>query len=60
MVEQTNYRGSTVFVMIETRLAIENIDSIAAVDGVDVLLIGSNDLSIELRVPGPFETNKFQ
>jgi 2-keto-3-deoxy-L-rhamnonate aldolase RhmA len=60
VVEQTDDRGSTVFVMIETPLAIENIDSIAAVDGVEVLLIGSNDLSIELRVPGQFETKKFQ
>lgn len=60
VVEQANDRGSTVFVMIETCSAIENIDSIAAVDGVDVLLIGSNDLSIELGVPGQFEAKRFQ
>ena len=37
---------------IETKLAIENIDAIAAVEGVDALLIGPNDLSISLGIPG--------
>lgn len=37
---------------IETRLAVDNADKIAAVDGIDVLLIGPNDLSISLGIPG--------
>ncbi|QEN09473.1 hypothetical protein EXM22_16335 [Oceanispirochaeta crateris] len=37
---------------IETAQAIENIEDIAAVEGIDVLLIGPNDLSISLGVPG--------
>lgn len=37
---------------IETGEAIENIEEIAAVEGIDVLLIGPNDLSISLGVPG--------
>jgi 2-keto-3-deoxy-L-rhamnonate aldolase RhmA len=37
---------------IETAEAIKNIDAIAAVEGVDVLLIGPNDLAISLGVPG--------
>jgi 2-keto-3-deoxy-L-rhamnonate aldolase RhmA len=37
---------------IETRLAVDNANSIAAVEGIDVLLIGPNDLSISLGVPG--------
>ena len=37
---------------IETKTAIGNIDSIAAVEGIDALLIGPNDLSISLGVPG--------
>lgn len=37
---------------IETRLAVDNADAIAAVEGIDVLLIGPNDLSISLGVPG--------
>ncbi|HTW73103.1 MAG TPA: aldolase/citrate lyase family protein, partial [Acetobacteraceae bacterium] len=41
-------------VMLETPTAIENADSIAAVPGVDVLLIGSNDLCAEMGIPGDF------
>ena len=37
---------------IETKLAVENIEKIAAVEGIDVLLIGPNDLAISLGVPG--------
>lgn len=37
---------------IETKRAVENAQAIAAVDGIDVLLIGPNDLSISLGVPG--------
>jgi 2-keto-3-deoxy-L-rhamnonate aldolase RhmA len=38
--------------MIETPLAVENAEAIAAIDGVDVLLIGSNDLALEMGIPG--------
>ena len=37
--------------MIETQQAIDNIDEILSVPGIDVLLIGPSDLSIELGVP---------
>jgi 2-keto-3-deoxy-L-rhamnonate aldolase RhmA len=37
---------------IETAAAIGNIDAIASVEGIDVLLIGPNDLAISLGVPG--------
>jgi 2-keto-3-deoxy-L-rhamnonate aldolase RhmA len=43
-----------VVVMIETPPAVENADAIAAVDGVDVLLIGTNDLSTEMGISGQF------
>jgi len=39
-------------VMIETPKAVANADAIAAVPGIDVLLIGTNDLSMELGHPG--------
>jgi 2-keto-3-deoxy-L-rhamnonate aldolase RhmA len=38
--------------MIETPEAVENAEAIAAIDGIDVLLIGSNDLALEMGVPG--------
>ena len=41
-------------VMLETPTAIENAEAIAAVPGIDVLLIGSNDLCAEMGIPGEF------
>jgi 2-keto-3-deoxy-L-rhamnonate aldolase RhmA len=41
-----------VVVMLESPLAIENADAIAAVPGIDVLLIGTSDLTLEMRLPG--------
>ncbi len=43
-----------VVVMLETPLAIENADAIAAVEGVDVLLVGTNDLCAEMGIHGDF------
>ena len=44
-----------VVVMVETPLAVENCEAMAAVPGIDVLLIGTNDLCAELGVPGKFD-----
>lgn len=41
-------------VMLETPTAIRNAEAIAAVDGIDVLLIGTNDLCAEMGVHGDF------
>ena len=41
-----------VTVMIETPQAVANAEEIAAVDGVDVLLIGTGDLTTEMGIPG--------
>jgi 2-keto-3-deoxy-L-rhamnonate aldolase RhmA len=43
-----------VVVMLETPRAIANADAIAQVPGVDVLLIGTNDLCAEMGIPGQF------
>ncbi|HYZ20552.1 MAG TPA: aldolase/citrate lyase family protein [Rhodopila sp.] len=45
-------------VMLETPTAIANADEIAAVPGVDVLLIGSNDLCAEMGIPGDFGSER--
>lgn len=37
---------------IETKKAVENADAIASVEGIDALLIGPNDLSLSLGIPG--------
>lgn len=39
-------------VMIETPAAVENVEQIAAVDGIDALLVGTNDLCMEMGIPG--------
>ncbi|KAL2068393.1 hypothetical protein VTL71DRAFT_16491 [Oculimacula yallundae] len=52
--------GSTVILMIESVAALENIDAIASVPGVDVLLIGSNDLSLELGIQGQWDHELFR
>jgi 4-hydroxy-2-oxoheptanedioate aldolase len=41
-----------VVIMLETADAVQHADEIAAVEGVDVLLIGSGDLSTDLGIPG--------
>ena len=44
-----------VVVMVETVEAVRNVHEIAAAPGVDVVLVGSNDLSIDLGVPGQLD-----
>lgn len=44
--------STTLVCMIETPEGVANAEAIAAVPGVDVLLIGSNDLCTEMGIPG--------
>ena len=44
--------STLITVMIETPLAVSNADEIAAVEGVDTLLIGTGDLTAEMGIPG--------
>jgi 4-hydroxy-2-oxoheptanedioate aldolase len=44
--------ANLIAVMLESANAIDNAEAIAAVPGIDILLIGTNDLSIEMGVPG--------
>lgn len=46
--------------MIETQQAIDNIDEILSVPGIDVFLVGPSDLSIELGVPLDYSCDKYQ
>jgi 2-keto-3-deoxy-L-rhamnonate aldolase RhmA len=41
--------------MLETPKAIANVDAIAAVPGVDALLIGTSDLTMEMKIPGQLD-----
>jgi 2-keto-3-deoxy-L-rhamnonate aldolase RhmA len=40
--------------MLETPQAIERVEEIAAVPGIDALHVGANDLSMEMGIPGQF------
>jgi 2-keto-3-deoxy-L-rhamnonate aldolase RhmA len=44
--------STLLIVMLETPTAIANADAIAAVPGIDGLLIGTNDLCMEMGIPG--------
>lgn len=49
-------QNTVVFVQIETMQGIENADEIAAVDGIDGIIVGPNDLAVNLGWPGHLET----
>ncbi len=49
--EQAN-RETLTIAQIETGTGVENVEAIAATDGIDALLIGPNDLAISLGVSG--------
>ena len=50
--------ATLVIVMLETPTAIANADVIAAVPGIDSLLIGTNDLAMEIGIPGSFADDR--
>ncbi|KAH8895577.1 Pyruvate/Phosphoenolpyruvate kinase [Thozetella sp. PMI_491] len=60
LMQEIDSLSSTVFVMVETKQCLESIDAIAAVEGVDVLLLGCNDLSLELGILSEWEHPEFQ
>jgi len=50
--------ATLVIAMIETPRAVENAEKIAATPGIDVLLLGTNDLCLELGIAGQLEHEK--
>ena len=55
MVNQAMNDATMVVVMMETVAALDHIEEIAAVDGVDIVLIGTNDLCNEMGITGQFD-----
>jgi 2-keto-3-deoxy-L-rhamnonate aldolase RhmA len=51
-------RETTVVAMIETPDALARAEEIAGVEGVDIVMIGTNDLCAELGIDGQFEHQK--
>jgi len=50
--------ATMVIPMIETLEAVEDVDAIAAVPGVDSLMVGTNDLTAEFGIPGQYDDPK--
>ncbi|MBE10257.1 MAG: aldolase [Rickettsiales bacterium] len=44
--------ATLLIVMLETEEAVENAEAMAALDGIDALLFGTSDLTIEMGIPG--------
>ncbi len=55
VVNQAMNDATMVVVMMETVAALEHVEEIAAVDGVDMMLIGTNDLCNEMGITGQFD-----
>jgi 4-hydroxy-2-oxoheptanedioate aldolase len=51
-------QATLVVAMIETPRAVEKVDAIAAVPGIDVLLMGTNDLCLEWDIPGQLDSER--
>lgn len=48
-------RRTVLFALVETAQGVENVEDIAAVEGIDGLWVGHLDLSTSLGIPGEFE-----
>ena len=57
-VASTINKNMLIVIMLESPEAIDNVDSIAAIEGVDVVLIGTNDLCMEMGIPGDYSNSK--
>src|SRR5262249_59016295 len=60
---EVNKDGNTATVliaMLETPEGVANADAIAAIPGIDVLLIGSNDLCTAMGIPGDLKSPKLR
>lgn len=52
-------RRTVVAVMIETPAGVQACDEIAAVDGIDLILLGPSDLTAEMGIHGQYENEHF-
>ena len=57
--EVVNAKASSVILMVESKEGLENVEAIASLEGVDCVFVGTNDLSVELGVPGDFDCQVF-
>src|ERR1051326_8635990 len=62
MVETQNAMNdaTSLVLMLETVAALENVEEIIAVNGVDMMMIGSNDLCGEMGISGQYDSPKLE
>lgn len=53
-------RRTLFFAQIETDIGVQNAEKIAAVEGIDGLLMGPNDLAADYGLPGVFDNPKME
>ena len=53
-------KNITILPQCETREALENIEAIVNIDGIDGIFIGPFDLSISMGIPGQFDAPQFR
>lgn len=56
---ERSHKATLVVPQIESRMALDNLDAIAATEGVDVLFVGPLDLSVNLGIPQQFDHPEF-
>jgi 4-hydroxy-2-oxoheptanedioate aldolase len=56
---ETISRDFVLGIQIETKEALENLDDILSVPGIDVALVGNDDLSVGLGITGQFDSDKY-
>ena len=59
MVETLN-KTTMVGIQIETKEALENLDDILSVPGIDVAVVGNDDLSTSMGIPGQFTSDTYR
>jgi 2-keto-3-deoxy-L-rhamnonate aldolase RhmA len=59
-INETLNQDTLVIAMLETARGVQNAEAIAAVPGIDMLLIGSNDLCTSLGIPGELRHPKLR
>ena len=48
-----------IIAQIESPAGLDNLEELAATDGIDCLWVGHNDLSIQMGIPGQFHSPRF-
>ena len=58
--QQKHYADNLLVINIESQPAVENLDALLAVEGVDAVLVGPHDLSSSLGIPEQYDAPRFE